>query len=180
MKNLTVSRFRISKLHNEEWFRFHTELITLLIACGVEILELVRIFPLYEALYKEADRLLEMLRLSFATVDTTTADNNRSAMYRSLRNITKSLLSALDPAERVAATKVYAVIEKYNSSITRKSLSARTAAIDNLLQDLTQEGGDINLSAEVQLLELSKWTNNLQTTNEAYKQSLAERTEEGA
>ena len=179
INNMPISRFRISSLQNEEWFRFHTEFFTLAIACGLDILDVFHIFPLYEPLYKEADQQLEVIRRSFHTPSTTEFGKLRKELFRSVRDTTKSLLRSLDPAEQSAATKVYAAIEKYSDSILNGSAPAQTAASDNLLQDLTSsQGSDAHLAAEVQLLGLGKWVESLQTTNDKYKEALAKRTEE--
>jgi hypothetical protein len=177
---MIISRFNISRLRNEEWFRFHTEYSGLAEECGVEFLELQRIYPLYKARYKEGDQLLELLRASFVTPDTTEANRNREKVFRGLRDAAKSLLNTLDPAKLEAAAKVYAVTRKYNDVISKGTLGAKTAAIDNLLQDLTPGEGAVDLSAEVQLLGFGFWVTDLATANQAYKQALAERTGEEA
>ena len=178
---MEIPRFEITALHNEEWFRYHTEFLTLAIACGLDILDFFHIFPLYEPLYHEADELLEIIRRSFYPPDTTEYEKLRKEVFRSLRDISKSQCRSLDPAEQSAATKVYAAIEKYSKSILRSSLPAQTAATDNLLQDLTSaQGSDSHLAAEVQLLGLDKWVESLHTTNENYKAALDKRGEVNA
>ena len=176
---MQISRFGISRLLNEEWFRFHTEFVTLALACGIAILEIARVFALYEPLYKEIDKQLEMLRLSFHTTETSEFDTLRKDMFRGLRDSAKSWLKSIVPDNKAAAEKVYAVAKKYDHSIMQGSLPARTAAIDNFLQDLTStEGGDSKLAAEVQLLGLGKLVTGLQEANDNYKAALAIRTEE--
>jgi hypothetical protein len=177
---MTVTRFTIAKLRNEEWFRFHTEVKELVLLYGAELLGVVRLFVFYCTLYDEADRLLEVLRRSFTTAETSESDRKREAVFRSLRDVAKSFRSALDPAQQSAAEKVYAVVSKYNQAILRGSLASKTAAIDNLLQDLTTVSGGIDLTQEVQLLGIGVWVTNLDTVNTAYKQSLAERSDEEA
>jgi hypothetical protein len=129
-------------------------------------------------MYKEADKLLEILRKSFTTVDTTEANTQRIAQYRGLRDNIKSYLLSLDANVKAAAVKLYDVVGKYNNIILKGGTSAATAAIDNLLQDLSAAEGGIDLSQEVQTIGATTWVNNLRTTNETYKQALAERSEE--
>ncbi|MDR2811435.1 MAG: DUF6261 family protein [Tannerellaceae bacterium] len=177
---MSILRFLVSKLRNEEWFRFHTEFFGLAKAYGLELLGILRIFALYEILYQEADDLLEILRSSFLTIDTTTADRQRDDMYRGFRDAVKSNLRILDDAKKAAAQKVYAIVRKYSDTIQRGGRSAKTAAIDNLLQDLTQGEGSVDLSAEIHTLGLEKWVDDLDAANTAFKQSLAERAGEAA
>lgn len=178
---MTISRFGISNLLNEEWFRFHTEFFTLAVACGLDVLDFFQIFPLYEPLYREADEQLEIIRRSFYTADTAEYERLRKQVFRSLRNIAKSQCRSLNPAEQSAAVKVFAAVEKYSKSILRGSLPAQTAAADNLLQDLTSsQGSEARLATEIQLLGLNKWVGSLHDTNENYKDALERRSEANA
>ncbi|MDR2809983.1 MAG: DUF6261 family protein [Tannerellaceae bacterium] len=175
---MDISRFNISQLRIEEWFRFHTEFWGLATQCGVEVLDIIRLFSPYETLYKEADGLLEILRKSFITVDTASADRLRGRLFRGLRDAAKSFQYVLDEAKQAAGIKVNAVIRKYSNSISKGARGEKTAAIDNLLQDLTQVEGGIDLSAEIQLLGLGTWVTDLAAANTAYKETLSERVEE--
>ncbi|MDR2810985.1 MAG: DUF6261 family protein [Tannerellaceae bacterium] len=175
---MEIIRFSIGTLRNEGWFRFHTEFFALATLCGVDILTIDFLFSTYETLYKEADGLLELLRKSFVTTDTVAADRLRDSQYRGLRDAVKANLHSLDADTQAAAVKVSAVIGKYNSIITKGARADKTAAIDNLLQDLTQAEGGIDLSAEVTQLGVATWVNNLNSANTTYKQSLSERLEE--
>ncbi|MDR2810458.1 MAG: DUF6261 family protein [Tannerellaceae bacterium] len=177
---MKVSRFRIATLRNEEWFGFHTEYEPLGTQHGSKLQVIDRLLIPYKELYKEADHLLEILRKSFITVDTSTANHQRELVFRGLRDAVKSYLNLLDPIKQKAATKLYAIIRKYADAILKGSLVGKTPAIDNLLQDLTPVEGGIDLSAEVQLLGISAWITDLDTANKAYVQSQTERSEEDA
>ncbi|MDR2810672.1 MAG: DUF6261 family protein [Tannerellaceae bacterium] len=173
-----IVRFAVRRLRNEEWFRFHTEFFHLADECGAETLNIDRLFPLYEVRYKEADQLLELLHKSFITTDSVSADRARDGVYVGLRDTAKSLQKALDPDKRSAAVKVFTVVDKYSSAARKGTQAAKTAAIDNLLQDLSTAQSGIDVSAEVQLLGLAEWVADLDTANTAYKQSISERAEE--
>ena len=178
---MKIYSLRISRLQNEEWFRFHTEFVELAIACGIELLRIVPIFPLYHTLYMEADSLFEVRRKSFYTRDTALANRLRCDMFRSLRDSTRSQLHLFTPADRAAAERVYAVIAKYKHPILKGSQPAGTAATDNLLQDLTSAtGGSARMAQDVERLGLGRWVNGLHTANENYKESLARRMQEAA
>ncbi|MDR2809444.1 MAG: DUF6261 family protein [Tannerellaceae bacterium] len=177
---MPVLRFNIYKLRNEEWFRFHTEFFDLATLCGPEALNIHLHFLSYCILYKEADGLLELLHKSFITTDTVQADQQRCRIFQGLRNTAKSLQKVLDPAKQNAAGKVYTMMNKYYNVLRKGTQAAKTAAIDNLLQDLTKDEGGMDLSEEVLLLQLGEWVTDLTVTNNAYKQSLMQRTGEAA
>lgn len=178
---MDITKFKIGGLKNEEWVRFHFEFSDKAEECGINVLEIGRVYPRYKEMLKEADLQLEVVHKSFHTQETKIADQQRGDAYRGVRDTARSLLKSIDPADQAAATKVYAVAAKYNNSIQKGTLPARTAAIDNLLQDLTSaEGGDAKLAGEVQQLGLGKWVASLATTNENYKQALAQRIAEEA
>jgi hypothetical protein len=177
---MKILRFLVGRLRNEEWFRFHTEYYGLVILYTAELLGIKRIFLLYEALLKEADRLLELLQASFSTTGTAEADYLRTEMFKGLRDAVKSFLHSIDSQTQTAAKKLHTVITKYGSAIMKGGRAAKTAAIDNLLQDLTHGESLVDLSAEVQLLDLGQWVTNLNDANVAFKESLAERAGEAA
>jgi hypothetical protein len=175
---MEIHRFTLSRLRNEEWLRFHTEYKGLATECGTDLLRIERIYPYYIERYNEADRLLELLGKSFVTAKTAAAEVQRDTLFRGLRDAVKSNLRILDAAKQDAAVKVYAVIKKYSSAILRGGRSAKTAAIDNLVQDLTNGEGGEDFSQEAQTLGLGKWVTDLDAANTAYKQSLADRAQE--
>ncbi|MDR2388654.1 MAG: DUF6261 family protein [Tannerellaceae bacterium] len=175
---MEITKFNPAPLRIEEWFRMHTEFYGLVKLCGVDVLNMERLFPPYEILYKEGDELLEILRKSFITADTQSADRLRGRIFRGLRNAAKSYQYTPNTEKQNAGAKVNAVIRKYSSAILKGSRAEKTAAIDNLLQDLTPKEGSIDLSAEIQILSLEVWVTDLKAANTAYKQSLSERVEE--
>ncbi|MDR2388742.1 MAG: DUF6261 family protein [Tannerellaceae bacterium] len=178
---MKITRLKTGRLRNEEWFRFHTEFVGLILLYGAELLGLLRFFIPYQGLYKEADHLLEVLLKSFITRDTTETNEKRCKVFKGLRDTAKSFQNVLDPEKQNAAIKVYAVANKYNNDIMKGSLAAKTGAIDNFLQDLKgNQGSGLDLTREVELLGLNVWVNDLLTVNEEYKQLHSERSDETA
>jgi hypothetical protein len=179
-RNMEIIRFRLNLLRNEGWFRFHTEFSGLAEACGTDILHIDHLFPAYKAMYGEADVLLEVLRGSFITKDTVGADRQRDTQFRGLRDVTKAFLNSLDVPKQTAAVKVSGVIRKYAHVVRKGAQADKTAAIDNLLQDLRPNVGGTDFSEEVHLLGADGWVDSLAAANEVYKQRLAERVKESA
>jgi hypothetical protein len=177
---MKIHRFLVGKLRNEEWFRFHTEFAGLVEQCGAEELGVERIYPAYLALFNEADQLLELLRKSFITEQTVLANLMRDRIFYGLRNAVKAGRCMLNTSKQLAAEKIYALLKKYTPAITRGGRAAKTAAIDNLLQDLLPTGNIGNLAADIHLLNLEQWVQDLKQVNNAYKDSLAQRVEETA
>ncbi|MDR2389083.1 MAG: DUF6261 family protein [Tannerellaceae bacterium] len=175
---MKMIRFLMRRLRNEEWLRFHTEFYEQVEEFGVEMLGFKHLFTPYTALYREAWTLLEILRKSFITTDSARADARRKDVFLGLRNTAKYLRMSLSNEKQQAAVKVYAMVEKYDKVIRKGSLSAKTAAVDNLLQNLTPGNPSPNLSQEVEALHMKEWVADLTFVNEAYKQSLTERAEE--
>ena len=178
---MKIFRFKIDRLHNEEWFRFHTEFEMLTKECGLEMLGISQVYSFYHSLYREVDRQMEVLRMSFHTRDTMMFDRQRVEVFCGLRNSAKSLRKALSEVDQLAAAKVYAVVANYNPSLRSGTLPSRTAAIDNLLQDLLPgSGGDACLWDEVQQLGLAKWVESLREANQNYKMAMDRRIREAA
>ncbi|MDR2118777.1 MAG: DUF6261 family protein [Tannerellaceae bacterium] len=177
---MNIIRLKYHALRNEEWFGLHSEYFELATVAVADLPVIESLLPSYKVLYKEADQLLEILRKSFLVSDTTSANRHRDLAFRSLRDAVKPYLNLQNPAKQSAAEKVYAVIRKYADAIQKGSLVGKTAAIENLLQDLKGVDGGIDLSAEVQLLAIGPWVEELNEANQAYKQAHAERTDEEA
>jgi hypothetical protein len=175
---MRIIRFNQSRLRNEEWFQFHTDFSGLVSLYGDELLGVKRLYTPYCELYKEADVLLELLRKSFLTPDSTAEDRQRDNAFRSLRDSIKSFLNFPDPVRQKAAGELFAVVEKYGKGILKGTHADETASINNLLQDLTGQEGGIDLSAQMTALGLSAWVTALQEANEAYKNTMNRRYEE--
>ena len=174
---MQITRFTVHKLRNEEWFRFHTEFWDWVTLCGTDVLEITRLEAPYRMLYKEVGRLLDVLLRDLVAVDLVSAEQQCDGVFLCLRDTARSMQKVSDPIKQIAALKVYAVIDKYTDTVRKGNQTAKTEAVDRLLDDLTPGKGSIDLSQELQLLNLGEWIGDLNTANKRYKQSLAERAE---
>jgi hypothetical protein len=170
-----ILRFTISKLRNEDWFRFHTEFWDFVTLCGTDVLEITLLCLPYRMLYKEADRLLDVVCKRLIATDPASVDRRRDGVFLGLRDTARFLQKDPDPEKQIAALMVYAVIDKYTHVVRKGSLVAKTAAVDSLLQDLTPGEGKVDLAQELQLLELGGWIDDLSTVHRICKQLPAKR-----
>jgi len=175
---LKITRNNSQRLHKEEWFMMHTHFKDEVLAYGAIKLRIDYLFPKYLLLYSLADGSIEQLSKSFFTKDIAAQDEHRSLIYRGMRENVRALRNFPDPLKRKTAEELFAVIENYAKNIIAANLAAKTAAIGNLLQDLTGAKGGEDMTAQVALLGIEAWVESLQNANEAYKNTLKQRYEE--
>ncbi|MDR2389639.1 MAG: DUF6261 family protein [Tannerellaceae bacterium] len=171
---MQLLRFTVYKLQNKDWFRFHTEFGDFVMLCGTDVLEITRLYPPYRMLYKEADRLFDMLRNQPTDADIAFALRQRDGVFLGLRDTVKFLQKDPDTEKQFAALKTYAVIDKYTDIVRKGSPEEKTAAADALLHDLMPDKGVIDLSPELHLLELNGWLADLEAIHITCKQSQAD------
>jgi len=170
-----IIKTQYQRLRNEEWFLMHTFFKDEAMGYGAMKLSIDRLFAKYVKLYAQADETMEKVKKSFLTKVTTTEDEHRSQIYRGIRENVRSLRNYPDPAMRQAAEELYNIIENYAKSIIAANLASKTAAIDNLLQDLTGDKGGEDMTAQVTQLGIESWVQALRDANEAYKATREQR-----
>lgn len=112
-------------------------------------------------------------RRSHYTAELTRLDAQRDYVFRSFVAQLKLYLSSFEADQVKAAEALLAIVDKYGKNIPQMPYRQETAAIKNLLQDLTLEANDAFLTA----LFASHWVTALQTANDQFEQTMLNRSD---
>jgi hypothetical protein len=191
MSKLKVKRFKNENLRNEESFQFYTVFIDLFedgspkednpdadgtsgVPFSPSALGIEELFAPFLVLYDKADEALELIRKSATTEKIAEADTTRDLVLRGFTEAVHSAVNHFDDAKRDAARRLQVVLGHYGN-LAIKSYDEETAAIYNLLQELTGAN-----AADVSLLGLTDWVVQLEADNKAFSALMEARYAENA
>jgi hypothetical protein len=169
---MKITRTDFHLYRNEQWFQFFTEFKRLTgIYKNLNIEELLIVFLV---LYGKADEALEIIRKSAKTELINEADSKRDHTFRGFAGMVISFLNHFDPKKQQAAVQLEIVLNHYgNVNVLPKD--EETAAIHNLLQDVK-----ITYAAQIGLLGLNEWVEELEKDNLTFQALTADRNTEEA
>jgi hypothetical protein len=170
---MKILRIKLTKMRNEEWFQFFTEFKTFVTQATPEALDIEALYATFLALYGQADNSLETMRKSSYTSEIVRLDGVRDSTYQGLTEAVKSGLHHYLTPIREAAGKLEVILDHYGN-LSVKSYNEETAGIYNLLQDFRAK------AAEVSILNLSGWLDELEANNQAFETAILARNAEGA
>jgi hypothetical protein len=156
--------------HGEQWFQFFTEFKRL--AEYYKNLGIDEEILLFLILYTKADVALEVIRKSDKTKLIDAANKKRDNTFRGLSGAVKALLNHFNEEKRYAAVQLQIVFDHYGN-VTRLPNDEQTASIYNMLQELKG-----SYAAQVYLLGLNEWVEELEKDNNTFQALVAERNSE--
>jgi hypothetical protein len=177
---LVVSKLALEHLTNEEHFNFITEVVELFfddsahedrksgsysaasLGLTVQYTELV-------AARNREDIALELVRKSAITETMVDTDHKRDIAFNSLNDTLEAWVHHFNPAKRAAVSRVIIVARHY-AALSHKTYAAQTSSMYNFVQELRT-----NYAADVALLGLDEFLNEIETLNELFKTLSKER-----
>jgi len=154
-----VDPITLSRLRNDEHFLLHTECIRIIDEAGASPLDVVSEFEIYRELFRKVDDAQLKIVKSDLTEKILEADRKRDDIYRGLVDQTRSYKRHPLQTHKDAATRLSILFDTYGN-VTRKTYNAQTAAIINLVQDLSG-----NYRPDVEFLGLDIWVEQLEALN---------------
>ena len=171
---MKITRIKLNRLRNEEWFNFFTEFKTFVEEAYPEVLDVEALFVVFMTLYGMADDALEQIRKSNYTSAIVQLDGLRDNAFLGLSETVHSYLRHFDEGKRTAADRLVMLFEHYGN-IANKPYNEETASIYNFLQDIRGKYAD-----EVATLDLASWLNELERTNTEFEKAVLDRNREYA
>jgi len=177
-----ITRYLITRLKNDEWLRFNTEIKELILRYGAENLDIERLFDLFLLLHEEARRIMTQKSKSLFTSEIFAANKARVTLYRGLRNATKAYIGFPQPEMQKAARELHILFKSYDNNILTTGNKARTSAIEHLLNELTSTNNHStpNYSEHAERLALNKGITLLRQANEQVIELFARQIQETA
>jgi hypothetical protein len=172
---MRILKIYLNRLRNEEWFGLYAELREMVPLYGASALGIAALIELLEPLHDKADQLLEITRKSTYTDLLKEADAERNAYFRSLYEVVKNSRKLPLAADKAAAERLFVLLAGYRKTAIDSGYAEESSAMYNLLQDLQNTH-----SADVTLLGLGKWVNNLSVAQQKFKDARTARDREYA
>src|SRR5665647_253784 len=166
---MNILDFSLSRLQNEEHFKYQTGFKELIIKLTPAALGIEPQFSAYLPLYDNECDAINFIRKSDITDALTDNDAVRDYTYRGFADFIKSACNHYIPEMKQAALRVQIVIDEHGN-IAAKTYDKETAAIISLISKLNQHYAD-----DVTTLGIAGWLNELQANNESFDQLMNSR-----
>jgi hypothetical protein len=172
---MTINKFILSPLHNEEHFEFSTEFKDLVIRFTPAQLGVSDLFNgMYLPKYALEDEAFLFIRKSSLTVKLSEYDFRRDQSVIGITHVVNGFTHHFRPEIADAAARIHIILDSYGN-IARKSYDKETADITSLVQELRGP-----YAHDVEILNLREWLDELDTTNQEFDSMRKERYTESA
>ncbi|MDR0604932.1 MAG: DUF6261 family protein, partial [Bacteroidales bacterium] len=147
--------------------QFFVAFITLVKKFEVLIPKLGVLFDMLQEYVEKEDTSYKVVRKSDISEQKAEKDRLRDDIVVAIKNMLKSFLFHFDERVRDAAKRVKIIFDNYNkpTPIIKLPYDAETIAINNFIQELENK-----YAADIQLLGLTDWINELTVRNAAFEQ----------
>jgi hypothetical protein len=133
---MKIKKIDLSRLRNDEHFQFHTEFRDLVMAGTPQNLKVVAQLNAFLPLFTQEDGALHKIMKSALTADMEAADRRRDELFRGMADANLSAANHFSDGVRAAARRLQILFDTYGN-VAAKTLNEETAALTNLLQELT-------------------------------------------
>lgn len=168
-----IKRLRIEKLRNTLHFEFFSSILLLLRTLGVGIAFLVALIEKLAAALAEEDTALDIMRRYEQTSAIEENDRLRDNIFYAMHEIVRAMRKHFNAEKSAAAQRLDVIFEAFKN-VPRMALPAESAALHNLLQQLSLH------VADVELLGLIEYVEKLNEANEQVRRLTAQRESEAA
>lgn len=172
---MEIKKLPMSKLRNEEHYRYQTEFKTLVDAKTPATLGITTDYPLFVTRYTDEGNALDVLIKSKISDDLELADNTRDNTFLGISENIYAALRHFKQANVDAAKRLVIVLDRYGK-VDDKPYEQETAAISSLVADLQAAP----YAADITTLALTEWVTKLKTDNDAFIALLKTRDVENA
>jgi hypothetical protein len=171
---MKIENLKLINLRNDAHFQFFADLRDLVTEEGAETLKIAGQFQSLMALYQREDEALKKIIKSEFTAKIQEADKARDEMFAGMSELARIHLKHYDEAMRQSAGRLKILFDTYKK-IDKKNLIEQTAAVTNILQELTGR-----YAPDVAALGAGGWAAQLAARNAALNALIKERFDETA
>lgn len=173
MRN-SIDRIKYEAMRTELHVEYHGTVNKLLIKYSPSTLGIEMQYLAYKPKYDDEVSVLDLIRKSKYTRQIKDQDANRDTIYRGFCNAVKAGLSHYNADKKAAANRVDLTVQHYGN-IARKPIDQKTAAIDDMLRELTDSNSD-----DIVILGLGEWLTHLNSENTTFRELMSARYKEAA
>ena len=171
---MKTSKIKLSFLHNEEHFQFHTEFVASVAQYGAQTLNIEAAVGSYTNYYNQENQALQVIRKSATTEQLASADAERDDIFRGMVDAVKSVQNHFNADKRAAANRIKVLLDQYGN-VARKPYDDETAAITKMVQELNG-----TYLADANAIAITEWITELDARNKAFDTLMKSRYSEEA
>ncbi|MDR1199496.1 MAG: DUF6261 family protein [Prevotellaceae bacterium] len=168
-----ISSITLKNLRNNMHFAFMRSILELLQTQAANITHITEQMSAFAALVADEDAALDIVKRYELTEQIHDEDHRRDTAFYGMREIIRSCIRHFDPDKRDAAIRLDAVFEDYKKT-PKKPLPEESADLHNLVQRIEA------LNADIALLGLGDWLNEMKQANNNVVAFTASRESEAA
>jgi hypothetical protein len=165
----------LQHLKNETHVQFSESANALFVKYNPQALGIAPLYALFKTAFDREIEALDFMRKSEITARIFEQDRVRDRIFRGFSDMVKGAMNHFDPACSEAAARLYSLFRHYGN-IAQKTFDDETAAINDLLRELREEG----FAAAVALLGLTRWQEKLREENDRFARLMMDRYRETA
>ncbi len=171
---MEIDRLDVSRLRGEEHFQYMTEVERLIKETTPKVLNIEKLFPVFEELRKKEDTALESIRKSAITDSITEMDITRDALHKGFCMVVDAHTHSMRPIEVEAARLIKIVIDHYGN-LRDKPYNEETATIYNFLQEINSR-----CAMQIEIVGAKKWIEDLAEINKKFEELMNRRFDDNA
>lgn len=164
-------KIRTSRLTNNEHFELNTEVKDVIEKVTPVVLGIEPKYPGYLLSYNNEDKAINVIRNNPFTQKVDEDDASRDEVFAGLRDMIKANLRHFVAEKREAAGRIMRILDHYGN-VAVKSYDEETVDIRSMIKEFRGE-----YAADIALLGLVEWVNELERLNDAFVATIKRRDE---
>ncbi|MDR2293547.1 MAG: DUF6261 family protein [Prevotellaceae bacterium] len=168
-----ITSITLRNIRNNMHFAFMRSILELLQTKAANLTHITKSLAAFEAIVADEDAALDIVRRYELTEQIHDEDRRRDTAFYGMREIIRSCLRHFDADKRDAAIRLDTLFEDYKKA-PKKPLPEESADLHNLVQRLEA------LSADIALLGIGDWLNEMKQANDNVVAFTASRESEAA
>ncbi len=171
---MEINRFDMSRLRGEEHFQYMTDVERLIKETTPQVLNIEKLFPVFQDLRKKEDLALEVIRKNALTNSITEMDITRDALYKGFCMLVDAHTHSMRPIEVEAARLIKIVVDHYGN-FRDKPYNEETATIYNFLQEINSR-----CAMQIEIIGAKEWIEDLAEINKKFEELMNRRFDDKA
>lgn len=167
-----IQKLKMSHLRNNEFLRFHKDLLTIVIQNNPETLNVTAPTTAYSGKIEELEKLYKTDTFNPITAEIEELDHQRDEVFIGIVNLLAGHANHFKHNMREAALLLQKDLQKYGS-VTRENYGSETTDLENIIIDWRTKQ---ELTSAVNLLGLVVWLAELERVNQLFNSKYIART----
>ena len=168
-----ITSIYLTRMKNEAYVQFHDNVKMLMLKRGLNDFPFKKLFEPYSMSLNNEEEALLIITKSELTAKIVGQNKVRGGIFRGFSDVVWGLRNHFYPEHRSAAKVLWSLLKHYGN-VTRKSLDAETAAINDLIREFQRE----EIHEAIETLGMTDWVEHLTLENDRFNQLMMARDHE--